>query len=146
MYDLNRFIEKQKEFYETALVEIKSGRKDSHWMWFVFPQLKGLGETSISNYYGIDGIAEAREYYNNALLKKNLIEISKALLLIEGKDIDYILGYPDNLKLKSCMTLFELVDSENEVFKAVLEKYYSGRRDEKTIELIKDNYSLKYSI
>lgn len=137
MYDLNRFIKKQELYYDTALSEIKSGYKSSHWMWYIFPQLKGLGESEISEYYGLSGILEASEYYANEYLKEHLIEISKALLEINDKDIEYILGYPDNLKLKSCMTLFELVDQENEIFKTVLDKYYSGNRDKKTIELLK---------
>ena len=137
MSNLNRYIDQQKIYYDIALKEIKNGYKQNHWMWFIFPQLKGLGESEISNYYGINGIEEAIEYYNNEYLKNNLIEISKELLKVENKSINYILGYPDNLKLKSCMTLFELVDKKEEVFKKILEKYYDNERDEKTIELVK---------
>lgn len=136
MYNLDRFIDSHEVYYEMALTEIKNGYKYGHWMWFIFPQLKGLGESDLADYYGISNIEEAEEYYNNDYLRKHLIEISKALLQVENKSINYIMGYPDNLKLKSCMTLFELVDSKEEVFKKVLDKYYSGERDELTIEII----------
>lgn len=138
MYNLERFIEKQKIYYDKALAEIKNGYKSSHWIWFIFPQLKGLGNSNYSDYYGISNLEEAKEYYNNEYLKNNLIEISKSLLSIENKNIKHILHYPDNLKIKSCMTLFEIVDPEQPVFKKVLDKYYSGNRDSKTIELIKN--------
>ena len=137
MYNLNRFIDQQKTYYDIALKEIKKGYKSSHWMWFIFPQLKGLGTSKMAEYYGLNGIEEAKAYYDNNYLKNNLLEISKALLVVENKSINYILGYPDNLKLKSCMTLFELVDKDEQVFKDILDKYYLGERDEKTIELVK---------
>lgn len=136
MYNLDRFIDSHEVYYEIALTEIRNGYKYGHWMWFIFPQLKGLGESDLADYYGISNIEEAKEYYNNDYLRKHLIEISKALLQVENKSINYIMGYPDNLKLKSCMTLFELVDPNEEVFKKVLDKYYSGERDELTIEII----------
>lgn len=137
MYNMDRFIDSHEVYYEMALTEIKNGYKYGHWMWFIFPQLKGLGESDLADYYGISCLEEAKEYYNNDYLRKHLIEISKALLRVENKSINYIMGYPDNLKLKSCMTLFELVDSKEEVFKKVLDKYYFGERDEKTIQIIK---------
>ena len=137
MYNLNRFIDQQKTYYDIALKEIKKGYKSSHWMWFIFPQLKGLGTSKMAEYYGLNGIEEAKAYYDNNYLRSNLLEISKALLVVENKSINYILGYPDNLKLKSCMTLFELVDKDEQVFKDILDKYYLGERDEKTIELVK---------
>lgn len=136
MYDLKRFIDKQKIYYDKALEEVRNGHKDSHWIWFIFPQLKELGRSNTAIYYGLDGIDEAREYYNNDYLRGHLIEISKALLLIENRKIRNILEYPDYLKLKSCMTLFELVDSKEKVFKDVLDKYYQGKRDENTLEII----------
>jgi len=137
MYNMDRFIDSHEVYYEMALTEIKNGYKYGHWMWFIFPQLKGLGESNLADYYGISNLEEAKEYYNNDYLRKHLIEISKALLRVENKSINYIMGYPDNLKLKSCMTLFELVDSKEEVFKKVLDKYYSGERDEVTINMIR---------
>ena len=137
MYNLNRFIDQHKTYYDIALKEIKNGYKSSHWMWFIFPQLKGLGTSEMAEYYGLNGIEEAKAYYENKYLRSNLLEISKTLLKVENKSINYILGYPDNLKLKSCMTLFELVDKDEQVFKDLLDKYYLGERDEKTIELVK---------
>ncbi len=138
MDDLERFIKKQEVYYETALDEINNGYKKSHWIWFIFPQLKELGRSETAIYYGLNGISEAREYYNNKYLREHLIEISEALLKLEYKNIRKIMGYPDNLKLKSCMTLFEIVDPSEKVFKDVLERYYGGRRDEKTIELVNE--------
>ena len=137
MYNMDRFIDSHEVYYEIALTEIKNGYKYGHWMWFIFPQLKGLGESDLADYYGISSLEEAKEYYNNDYLRKHLIEISKALLRVENKSINYIMGYPDNLKLKSCMTLFELVDPKEEIFKKVLDKYYSGERDELTINMLK---------
>ena len=136
MYNIDRFIDSHEVYYEMDLTEIKNGYKYGHWMWFIFPQLKGLGESDLADYYGISGLEEAKEYYNNDYLRKHLIEISKALLRVENKSINYIMGYPDNLKLKSCMTLFELVDPKEEIFKEVLDKYYSGERDDLTIKMV----------
>lgn len=136
MYNIDRFIDSHEIYYEIALNEIKNGYKYGHWMWFIFPQLKELGESDLADYYGISNLEEAKKYYNNDYLRKHLIEISKALLRVENKSINYIMGYSDNLKLKSCMTLFELVDPKEEVFKKVLDKYYSGERDELTLKKI----------
>ena len=136
MYDLERFINAQEDSYEIALNEIKNGRKRSHWIWYIFPQLKGLGRSSTAEYYGIDGIDEAKEYYNNDYLKKHLLEITSELLLLENDNIDYIMGYPDNLKLLSCMTLFNEVDKSNDLFMKVINKYYDGRKDDSTLRLL----------
>lgn len=136
-YDLDRFIKAQKGSYDIALNEIKNGYKYSHWMWFIFPQLKYLGNSDISNYYGLDGLDEAIEYYNNDYLRNNLINICNELLLLDNNNIEYILGYPDNLKLLSCMTLFEIVAPEEEVFKLIIDKYYNNKRDINTINLLK---------
>lgn len=136
-YDLNRFIEAQKDDYEIALEEVREGYKRSHWMWYIFPQLRGLGSSSTAEYYGIDGIEEAKAYLNNDYLKNHLLEISKALLDLESDDIEYILGYPDNLKLKSCMTLFNNVDGTESVYSEVLNKYFDGEKDEVTLRLLK---------
>ncbi len=138
-YDLKRFIDAQEKDYVIALTEIKNGYKQSHWIWYIFPQLKDLGNSEIAKYYGIENIEEAREYYENEYLREHLVNISSELLKLENKNIKYIMGYPDNLKLKSCMTLFEIVNPKEEVFKKVLEKYYRGKRDEKTIKIVKSN-------
>lgn len=133
-YDLDRFLSAQEHSYDQALSEIRSGRKCSHWMWYIFPQLKGLGMTDTANYYGIDGLEEAKVYMQHPVLGARLIEMSEALLMLEETDPEKIFGYPDYLKCCSCMTLFEKV-SDNPVFGAVLDKFYSGKRDQKTCDL-----------
>ena len=97
-YNIERFIKIQKEDYAMALKEIKNGRKRNHWMWYIFPQLKGLGTSAMAQYYGLENLEEAKEYYNNNYLRKNLLEITKALLSLDNTNIESILGYPDNLK------------------------------------------------
>ena len=136
MYNLNRFIESQKEDYNQALKEIKSGRKLTHCVWYIFPQIKGLGMSETATYYGIDNLEEAREYLKNDYLRNNLIEISQALLDLDSNNPTEILGYPDDLKVKSCMTLFYYADSSIDIFKKVIEKYYNGEFDINTISLI----------
>ena len=132
---LDRFIDAQKEDYGTAFDEISNGRKRSHYMWYIFPQIKGLGISEKSEYYGIDGLKEAREYMENEYLRNNLVDISSKLLDLETDNPVEIFGHTDSKKLKSSMTLFELV-SDNEVFSQVLEKYFNGERDELTLDLI----------
>ena len=136
VYNLRRFIDAQKRDYKNALEEIKRGRKESHWIWYIFPQLKNLGYSDISKYYGIGTIEEARAYLDNDLLRKNLIEISEAIYDLDD-DILNIMGYPDNLKLNSSMTLFKYADSNIEIFSKVIDKFYDGEEDEKTLILIK---------
>lgn len=131
---LDRFIEAQKEDYDMAFREINNGRKRNHYMWYIFPQIKGLGHSSTSRYYGIDCLEEAKEYMENEYLSNNLIKISQKLLDLETDDPIEIFGSTDSKKLKSSMTLFELV-SDNEVFSLVLEKYFDGNRDERTLDL-----------
>ena len=133
---LDRFIEAQKEDYNIAFREISNGRKRNHYMWYIFPQIKGLGRSSTANFYGIDGLEEAREYIENEYLRDNLIKISSKLLELGTNDPKGIFGSIDSKKLKSSMTLFELV-SDNEVFSQVLEKYFNGERDELTLDLVK---------
>lgn len=135
-YDIERFIIAQERDYDKAFKEIKSGLKQSHWMWYIFPQLKSLGHSQTAKYYGITNLEEAKDYYNNVYLKNNLINICQELLLLDD-DIENIFGYPDYLKLKSCMTLFELVDDKEIIFKEVLNKFFSDERDEQTKILVK---------
>lgn len=134
---LNRFLEAQASSYEQALSEIKSGRKRSHWMWFIFPQLQGLGYSETARFYAIKDLEEARLYLQHPVLGPRLVEISKAMLALEGKTANQILGNPDDLKLRSSMTLFAAVPGADPVFKAVLDKYYKGEADEKTLQLLK---------
>ena len=136
-YDLSRFHQAQERDYETALSEIRNGRKRSHWIWYIFPQLKGLGFSSMADYYGIDGMGEAKAYLRDDLLCRRLVEISEALLALETSDPGAVMGYPDDLKLRSCMTLFALADPDEPVFQKVLEKYYAGRKDPQTVRLLR---------
>ena len=132
MMSLDRFIDAQKEDYDMAFREISNGRKRNHYMWYIFPQMKGLGRSSTAKFYGIDGLEEAREYMENEYLRDNLINISSKLLDLETSDPIEIFGHTDSKKLKSSMTLFELV-SESTVFSNVLEKYFEGQRDNLTL-------------
>ena len=133
---IERFIDAQKEDYDMAFREISNGKKRNHYMWYIFPQVKGLGRSSTAKYYGIDGLDEAREYMENEYLGNNLIAISNELLKLETNDPVEIFGHTDSKKLRSSMTLFELV-SDNEVFHSVLEKYFDGKRDQITLNLVK---------
>ena len=132
--DLERFLIAQQTYYRIALQEIKSGRKRSHWMWFIFPQIAGLGYSETARYYAIKDMAEAKAYMEDYTLSSNLIEISQALLDVDSDDATAVMGWPDDLKLKSSMTLFALVKPECEVFQKVLEKFFHGEKDQKTIE------------
>ena len=136
--DLERFLIAQQTYYRIALQEIKSGRKRSHWMWFIFPQIAGLGYSETARYYAIKDMAEAKAYMEDYTLTSNLIEISQALLDVDSDDATAVMGWPDDLKLKSSMTLFALVKPECEVFQKVLEKFFHGEKDQKTIEILQD--------
>ena len=129
-------------YKEAALEEIRTGRKKSHWMWFVFPQLVELGQSQISKKYGIRGKAEALGYINDEFLRDDLITISKVLLELNTNNPTEVLGSPDDLKLKSCMTLFSEVAPELKGFQQVLDKFYGGKKDGKTIELLKRKCTL----
>lgn len=131
-FSLDRFRSAHEGSYETALQEIKAGRKQSHWMWYIFPQIHGLGHSTMAMYYEIQSKAEAVEYWNDPVLRSHMVEICQELLKLEGS-IDWIMGYPDNLKLRSSMTLFWLVTNEP-IFKAVLDKFYSGELDDYTVQ------------
>ena len=132
---IERFLNAQENTYFVALQEVKSGKKQSHWIWYIFPQIAGLGFSSTSKYYSIKDKNEAIEYLKNNTLKNRLIEICEALLSLESDDATYVMGYPDDLKLKSSMTLFSEV-SDIDVFKKVLDKFYNGEKDVMTISLL----------
>lgn len=136
-YKLTRFLDAQNQMYLSALSEIRKGRKQTHWMWFIFPQLKGLGKSSTADYYGITGLNEASAYLEHPVLGKNLIQIASVLLELEGKTAFDIFGSPDDIKLRSCMTLFSATEGTNQAFKAVLDKYFDGEPDGKTLTLLK---------
>lgn len=134
-YDLSKFLKAQERDYHTALEEIKAGHKSSHWIWYIFPQLEALGFSPTAKFYGIADLDEARAYLGNNLLRTRLFTISQALLDLPSNDIDAIMGYPDNLKLCSSMTLFHLAEPDCNIFQKVLDKYFDGKPDEKTITL-----------
>lgn len=140
---VERFIKAQKNTYEEALAEIKGGKKRSHWIWFIFPQIQGLGFSAISQEYAIEDLEEAREYLNTPLLKDRLLEISKALIDLPEFDPTKVMGYPDDLKLRSSMTLFHAADPEEPVFKLVLDKYFDGKIDKNTIKILEDQERMK---
>jgi uncharacterized protein (DUF1810 family) len=136
MNDLKRFLEAQENDYETALSEIRNGRKQSHWMWYIFPQIAGLGFSSTSKFYAIKDRVEAENYLAHPVLGKRLVEISNALLEVEGKTANQIFGSPDDMKLKSSMTLFGALNDTHPVFQKVLDKYFTGENDFRTLELL----------
>ena len=133
---LKRFLDAQERDYEQALKEIRSGRKQSHWIWYIFPQLKALGYSSTATYYGIRDLDEAKAYLAEPTLRSRLIEISEALLTLPENDPSIVMGYPDDLKLRSSMTLFLAADPDCPVFQLVLDKYYGGKPDPRTLELL----------
>ena len=137
MSELDRFIRAQEYNYSDALKEIKNGQKISHWMWYVFPQIKGLGKSDTAKWYAIKDLQEARDYLNNEILSNRLEQVCKALLELDCNDAYKIFGSPDDMKLKSSMTLFEITAPENKIFKRVLDKYFNGERDQKTLKLLK---------
>ncbi len=134
--NLKRFIDAQETSYQTALSEIKNGRKRSHWMWYIFPQIQGLGFSETSRYYAIKDLNEAEEFLQHPLLGKRLVEISNELLKLPSGNATSIFGNPDDLKLRSCMTLFAAVPNADPVFQSVLDKFFNGKGDAKTLQLI----------
>ena len=134
-YDLNRFIEAQNRVYPTVLQELQNGRKRSHWMWYIFPQLKHLGHSYTAKYFGISAIEEAVAYLQHPILDQRLREVSSTILGISSSDAVVIFGRIDSRKLKSCMTLFDAVQP-NDIFSQVLDKFFSGKRDRRTIKIL----------
>jgi uncharacterized protein (DUF1810 family) len=135
-HDLNRFVEAQVGVYDRALAEIRSGRKQSHWMWFIFPQFDGLGFSSTSKHYAIKSAAEAKAYLNHPILGLRLVECAEAALSVQGRTALEIFGSPDNMKLRSCATLFASVSQPGSVFDQLLDKYFQSGRDSKTLRLL----------
>ena len=135
-HNLNRFVQAQADDYARALAEIKSGRKQSHWMWYMFPQFDGLGFSSTSKRYAIKSIAEAEAYLAHSVLGPRLRECSEAVLGVEGRSAFDIFGSPDDMKLRSCATLFASVSPKGSVFQRLLDKYYQGEPDSQTLHLL----------
>jgi uncharacterized protein (DUF1810 family) len=136
MIDLKRFLEAQNRDYATALSEIKAGKKRSHWIWYIFPQIYGLGFSEISKRYAISDLPEAAAYLAHPILGKRLIEITSALQGLPDSNAREVMGSPDNLKLRSSMTLFAQVPGADPVFAAVLKKYFNGEKDKATLQLL----------
>ncbi len=135
--NLDRFTKAQENVYEVALSEIRAGRKGSHWMWYIFPQLAGLGFSETARYYGIRDRSEAEAYARHPVLGSRLVEICMALVGLAESDAARIFGSPDDMKLKSSMTLFASLPDANPVFGDVLNKFYNGSKDGRTLELLK---------
>jgi uncharacterized protein (DUF1810 family) len=136
-FDLDRFVRAQASDYERALAEIHAGHKRSHWMWYVFPQFAGLGQSPTSQHFAITSLDEARAYLAHPILGPRLAECAGALLSVHDRTAHQIFGSPDDLKLKSSATLFALVSPDGSVFHRVLEKYFGGHADEQTITLVR---------
>lgn len=137
-HDLDRFVDAQKGIYEQALAEIRTGRKRSHWMWYVFPQYAGLGSSQISQRYAIRSPAEAEAYLRHPVLGVRLIECADATLQLEGLSALEVFGAPDDAKLRSSATLFAAMSPDGSVFDRLLEKYFNGERDARTLQLLSD--------
>ncbi len=135
---IKKFLDAQKNDYRQALQEIRRGQKQSHWIWYIFPQLKSLGRSETAKYYGINDLEEARAYLAEPTLRSRLIEISEALLGLSENDPRRVMGYPDDLKLRSSMTLFAAADPDCPVFQQVLDKYFNGEPDPLTLKLLKE--------
>jgi uncharacterized protein (DUF1810 family) len=135
-YDLDRFVRAQEDDYERALAEVRRGRKQSHWMWYVFPQFDGLGSSPTSRHYAIKSIAEVRAYLSHPVLGPRLLECAEAAFAVKGRSATEVFGSPDDLKLRSCATLFASVSPAGSVFERLLEKYYRGEPDGRTLRLL----------
>ena len=136
--NLTRFLDAQKSDYSTALAEIKNGKKRSHWMWYIFPQIHGLGFSETSKFYAIKNVQEAEDFLNDPVLGKRLIDICNELLNQKTNDAYQIFGSPDNVKLRSSMTLFSSLKNTDPVFQKVLDKFFQGEKDGKTLSMIEE--------
>ncbi|OBG18789.1 DUF1810 domain-containing protein [Mycobacterium sp. 852002-51057_SCH5723018] len=135
-FDLKRFVDAQEPVYHNVVDELRHGRKRSHWMWFVFPQLRGLGSSPTAERYGISSLEEARAYLRHDVLGPRLRECTRLVNQIEGRSAAEIFGSPDDLKLRSSMTLFARATDDNADFLALLDKYYAGQQDQLTLKLL----------
>ncbi len=140
-YNLERFVLRHKETYETAINELKKGKKQSHWMWWIFPQIYGFGLSQNTKDYSIKSREEARAFLDHPYLGKNLRDICKVLLEMKSSDAYYVFGFPDEMKFRSSMTLFSEIAPEEEIFDKIIQKFFKGQKDVRSVEIIKD---LKY--
>jgi uncharacterized protein (DUF1810 family) len=138
-YDLHRFVQAQQDTYAQAVDELADGHKASHWMWFVFPQLRGLGRSPMAIRFGIASLDEARAYLDHPLLGSRLKECVRLVLRIDGRSINEIFGSPDDMKFRSCMTLFDLAAPQEAIFAQALQKYFGGTPDERTLTLLRQH-------
>ena len=136
-HDLHRFVEAQQRTFMQAVSELEDGHKTSHWMWFVFPQLRGLGRSPMATRYGIESLDEARAYLAHPLLGSRLKECVRLALRIDGRSITEIFGSPDDMKFRSCMTLFDRAAPDETLFAQALQKYFGGTPDARTLELLR---------
>jgi uncharacterized protein (DUF1810 family) len=135
-YDLKRFISAQEGVYDRALAELRGGQKRSYWMWYIFPQIDGLGHSPTTRLYSIKSLEEARQYLAHPVLGARLVECAEAVLAVQGQSASDIFGHPDDWKLQSSMTLFKLVSGSRSVFESVLDKYYQGKQDSRTLQIV----------
>ena len=138
LYNLQRFVAAQDPVYQQVCRELSEGRKTSHWIWFIFPQIKGLSSSYMGEKFAISSLAEAAAYLQHPVLGPRLRECTRLVNLVEGRSVDEIFGYPDNLKFKSSMTLFARATSDNDLFTEALKKYYQGEFDRSTLERLSE--------
>jgi uncharacterized protein (DUF1810 family) len=136
-YNLSRFLEAQMVTYEGAMLELARGRKESHWIWYIFPQIEGLGRSDTAKLYSIKSLEEGRAYLKHPVLGPRLVEACEILLSLKDSSMDEVMGFPDDLKLLSSMTLFEAVSDSNSIFTKMIEFYFDDERDETSLEIIK---------
>ena len=135
-YNLNRFIEAQMTTYEGAMLELTRGRKESHWVWYIFPQIEGLGRSDTAKLYSIKSLEEGRAYLEHSVLGPRLVEACEILLSLKDASIDEVMGFPDDLKLLSSMTLFEALSDSNSIFTQIIKEFYDDERDKTSLEII----------
>lgn len=135
-YNLHRFLDAQELVHDTVLAELQAGRKSSHWSWFIFPQIAGLGHSAMAQQFAIGSLDEAKTYVQHAVLGPRLRECTQLVLNVEGRSAEEIFGYPDHLKFRSCMTLFLTAATDNALFKSALLKYFDGQPDQVTLDIL----------
>ena len=136
-FHLSRFTNAQEGLYQNVLVELRTGQKRTHWMWFIFPQISGLGHSDMAKHYAIKSEEEARQYLTHPVLGARLLKCAETVFAIEGRTVSQIFGHPDDIKLRSCLTLFGCVAGPQSIFTKVLDKYFNGEKDGETLRLLK---------